>query len=100
MQELFAAVGHQIELSGRPVKAAAILHFARVASTLDRTEAERMLEQGIALSMEMPEPDGPPLMSQAVYLAAAVSPQRAFDLLSIVRTTRRTGGRRASFSIC
>jgi len=66
------------------VKAAALLHLARVLTAFDKAEAERVLDTGIALAFEVPKPAGDALLTQAVTLAAAVSPQRALRLMPLV----------------
>lgn len=73
-----------IEKTGSRVKAPALLHFARVLTKVEQQEAEQTLEQGMAMVLDIPEPDGPPLLRQAVYLAAAVAPQRAVSLLPLL----------------
>ncbi len=94
--QLLAEVRQLIEQSHPPEKAAALLHLARVLTAFDRAEAEQVLERGIALAVELPKPEGDPIRSQAVTLAAAVSPRRALQLMSPVvagmwRHVRATG---------
>lgn len=82
--QLLDEVRQQSEQSDPPVKAAALLHFARVLAKVDPDEALRTLERGIALAKEIPEPEGTPLLRQAAYLAAAVSPPHALRLMPAV----------------
>ena len=94
VEELLAAVPNQLEQSDPPVKAAALLHLARVLAKSDPDAAQRTLERGIDLATDIPEPEGPCLLSQAVYLAAAVSPPHAVRLMPVVsgRYHRNTEG--------
>jgi hypothetical protein len=94
-----AAIREQPETADAPVKAAALLHLARVLAVDDRDEAQRVLERGIALVMDFPAPDGPPLLRQAVYLAATVSPQRAFQLVPFVQDPYQGGVEGAIFTM-
>jgi len=84
-EQLLSEVREEIEKLDAPVKAAALLHVARVVARFDSEEGQRVLERGIALVAEMREPPGQPLLGQAVYLAAAVAPQRAFQLMPSVK---------------
>lgn len=84
LKQLLSEVRGQLEQSDPFVKAAALLHLARVLTAFDQGEAEEVLEMGIALTLEIPKPAGDILLSQAVTLAAAVSPWRAFRLIALV----------------
>ncbi len=80
-QQLLLAALQEAERSEPAIKAAALLHIARVLNRFDHTEAQRVLEQGIALAKELPEPaDREVLLAQAVSLAATVSPEHALRL--------------------
>ncbi len=83
-QHLFEA-RTEAEQSDPPVKAAALLHLARIWAVIDRPEAERLLETGITLAFEIPLPDGDALRSQSAALAATVSPQRAVQLMPFLK---------------
>jgi len=82
--DLLSSAREQAEQSEPSVKAAAQLHIARVLTALDRAEAERVLESGITLVSELPEPDRSSISPSMVYLAAAVSPKRALHLASSI----------------
>ncbi|MBZ5582219.1 MAG: hypothetical protein LAQ30_08455 [Acidobacteriia bacterium] len=66
------------------IRAAALLHGARVLAEFDQQEAERILEEGLALTAGLPERQQGSVMESAVRLAAAVAPQRAVALLESV----------------
>ncbi|HWW86092.1 MAG TPA: hypothetical protein VNZ26_20995 [Vicinamibacterales bacterium] len=61
-----SAVRAQADQAGPPVKAAALLHIARVLTTIDQAEAERVLERGLALLSTLPEYERDILMTEAV----------------------------------
>jgi hypothetical protein len=70
------------EDSAPPVRAAALLRIARVLTKIDQPAAERLLDRGLALLAELPEPERSAITPQARCLAACVSPNRAFALRS------------------
>ena len=80
-RQILSAARDQAERSDSPVKAAALLHIARVLTAFDQPEAERVLEQAITLASELSEEDRDIILGEAVSLAACVSPQRAFRLV-------------------
>jgi hypothetical protein len=84
LQDILSAAREQAEQSDAPVKAAALLRIARVLTAFDQAEADRVLEGGIALATELPEPDRSTIINCAVSLAATVSPQRALRLASSI----------------
>src|SRR6185436_18008545 len=79
-QQLLPEALEQAERSEPVVRAAALLHIARVLNAFDHAEAARVLERGIALAEELPEPDRAVILGEAVSLAATVSPDRAVQL--------------------
>src|ERR1700722_11579328 len=84
LEQLLSEVRGQVEQSAPPVKAAALLHLARGLTAFDQAEAQRVLERGIILALEIPKSTGDALMFQCVSLAATVSPQRALLLLPLL----------------
>jgi uncharacterized protein (TIGR03435 family) len=84
-QQLLSGALEQAERSAPVVRAAALLHIARVLNAFDHAEAERVLERGIALAQDLAEPDREVILSQAVSLAATVSPDRAIRLAPSIR---------------
>jgi uncharacterized protein (TIGR03435 family) len=84
-QQLLSGALEQAARSEPVVQAAALLHIARVLNAFDHVEAERVLEQGIALAEALPEPEREVILGQAVSLAATVSPDRAMRLAPSVR---------------
>jgi uncharacterized protein (TIGR03435 family) len=74
----------QAERSTPAVKAAALLHIARVLNAFDRGKAEQVLDRGIAAAAALREPDRSVILAEAVSLAAAVSPARAIRLAPMV----------------
>lgn len=77
--ELLAAM-LQAEQSEPAVRTAALLRIARVLAKADQSEAERLLDRGLALLVELPERERAAIAPQAMCLAACVSPDRAFAL--------------------
>jgi len=83
LEQLLSEARNQTERSDPPVKAAALLHLARVWTAFDQVEAERLLETGITLAFEIP-PASDALRSVSITLAAAVSPQHALRLMPLL----------------
>jgi uncharacterized protein (TIGR03435 family) len=81
----------QADRSAPAVKAAALLHIARVVNALDHAEAERVLERGIAAADVLREPDRTVILGQGVSLAATVSPERAIRLARSIEGDRIPG---------
>jgi hypothetical protein len=74
---LFLTACEQAERSETAVRAAALMHIARVMARSDQVAAEQLLERGIALA-ERIEGDAPSLLLRnAISLAAAVSAKHA-----------------------
>jgi hypothetical protein len=84
-QQLLSGALEQAERSAPVVRAAALLHIARVLNAFDHAEAARVLERGIALAEDLAEPDREVILGQAVSLAATVSPDRAIRLAPSIR---------------
>src|SRR5436190_16100629 len=84
-QQLLSEALEQAEGSEPVIRAAALLHIARVLNAFDHAEAERVLDRGIALAESLAEPDREVILGQAVSLAATVSPDRAIRLAPSVR---------------
>ena len=70
----------QAERCAPPDRAAALLRLARVFTTDNHAEAERLLDRGLALVAQLPEYDRRAIAPQAMCLAASVAPDRAFAL--------------------
>src|SRR5437762_1603930 len=79
-RELLSASLDEANHSAPAVRAAALLHIARVVNAFDHAEAERVMERGLALANDLPEPDREVVLTQAVSLAATISPKRALQL--------------------
>jgi uncharacterized protein (TIGR03435 family) len=84
-QQLLLAALEQAERSEPVVRAAALLHIARVLDAFDHAEAQRLLERGIALAEGLSEPEREVILGQAVSLAATVSPDLAIRLATAVQ---------------
>jgi hypothetical protein len=78
LEKILSEVRGQVEQSDPPVRAAALLHLARVLTAFDQAEAENVLERGIALTLEIPKPANDALIPQAVTLAALFRPHVPF----------------------
>jgi hypothetical protein len=83
-EHLLDAALRQAEASEPAVRAAALLRIARVLTKTDQKEAERVLDEGLALLAELPEQDRAAIAPQAVCLAACVAPGRAFALRATI----------------
>jgi hypothetical protein len=91
-QQLLQMACEQAERSEPAVRAAALMHIARVLARSDQVAAEQLLEQGIALAKKI-EGDAPSLLlSNAISLAAAVSAKHALPLYAEYRTMDPFGG--------
>jgi hypothetical protein len=73
-EDLLAPAREQAERSSPPVRAAALLHIARVETAFDRDAARHTFEQALSAARQLPGMDGPLLLEQAQLFAAAVAP--------------------------
>jgi hypothetical protein len=80
-QDLLPRVLEQTSYSSAPIKAAALLHIARVLTQFDREQAVRVLDEGLSLARTLPETDKQIILGEAVFLAASADPERAMRLL-------------------
>ena len=64
--DVLSAIRAQADQADSPVKAAALLHIARVLTTIDQAEAERVFERGWAFLPTLPNRKRDILMSEAV----------------------------------
>src|SRR5579863_10031414 len=79
-QQLLLAACEQAERSAPAVRAAALMHIARVVARSDQAAAEQYLERGITLAKGLDDNTASPLLQNAIYLAAAVSAKQALPL--------------------
>lgn len=79
-QQLLQTALEQAERSEPPIRAAALMHIARVLARSDQTTAEQLLERGIALAKELDGEASSRILSNAICLAAAVSAKQALPL--------------------
>src|SRR5580658_1751176 len=79
-QQLLLAACEQAERSEKAVRAAALMHIARVLALSDQGAAEQLLERGIALAKEVDGDATSLLLGNAVSLAAAVSAKHSLPL--------------------
>jgi hypothetical protein len=91
-QQLLLAACEQAERSEPAVRAAALMHIARVMACSDQAAAEQILERGITLAKELDGPAASLLLQNAVFLAAAVSAKQALPLYADHRTIDPFGG--------
>jgi hypothetical protein len=80
-QDLLRQVLEQTGYSAAPIKAAALLHIARVLTEFDRERAVRVLDEGLSLARTLPATDQQIILGEAVFLAASIDPERAMRLL-------------------
>jgi len=79
-QQLLLTACEQAERSEPAVRAAALMHIARVMARSDQAAAEQLLEQGIALAEKIQTDQPSLLLGNAICLAAAVSARHALPL--------------------
>lgn len=91
-QQLLLAAREQAERSEPAVRAAALMHIARVLARSDQAAAEQLLERGIALAKEVNGDATSLLLQNAIPLAAAVSAKHALPLYTEHRRTDPFGG--------
>ncbi len=91
-QQLLLQVLKQAEVSEPAVRAAALLHIARVLARTDQGAAERVLERGIALARDLEGRAGSLLLGNAVCLAAAISARQALPLYAEHKRINPFGG--------
>jgi hypothetical protein len=80
-RELLREVMKRSERSAAPIKAAALLHIARVLTTFDLEQAVPVFDEGLSLARALPQVDGDIILGEALFLAAAIDPERAMGLL-------------------
>src|SRR6185503_7324091 len=80
MREELTAMIARTDPSDTSVRTAAWLRIARVLTTIDRAEADHLLDRGLALLADLPDEQRLALLPQAACLAACVAPERAFAL--------------------
>ncbi len=89
---LVAAALEQADRSEPTVKAAALLHLARVVNALDRAKGEQVLSRGLAAAAALREPERSVILREGVSLAAVVSPARGLEVAPLVAYDDDPGG--------
>jgi uncharacterized protein (TIGR03435 family) len=89
---LVAASLEQADRAEPTVKAAALLHLARVVNALDRAKGEQVLNRGLAAAAALREPERSVILGEGVSLAAVLSPARALEVASLVTDDDRPDG--------
>src|SRR5579862_4540047 len=79
-QQLLLPILEQAERSETAVRAAALMHIARVLTRSDEAAAVALLKRGLTLAKSLDAEAAELLLNNAVFLAAAVSPRDAFQL--------------------
>jgi hypothetical protein len=87
-QQLLLTARAQAERSEPAVRAAALMHIARVLARSDEAAAVALLKRGLTLAKTLDSETAELLLNNAVYLAAAVSPRDAFQLYAAQKTER------------
>ena len=80
-RELLRDVMKQSERSAASIKAAALLHIARVLTKFDLEQSVQVLKEGLSLARALPQIDRDIILGEALFLAAAIDPGRAMRLL-------------------
>jgi hypothetical protein len=91
-RQLLRAACEQAESSEPAVRAAALMHIARVLARSDQAAGEQLLVQGISLARELGGDAASLLLGNAISLAAAVSPKHALPLYAEYRRMDPFGG--------
>ncbi len=73
-EDLFEDARRAALESEPPVKAAALMHLARVRTVSDQADAEKLFESGLALLPMLSERDRDTIGAEAAVLAGAVAP--------------------------
>lgn len=81
LSDLIEAARVEARQSDAPVRAAALLHIARVLTALESDAARSTFEEGLAGIATLDWRDRRDLLEEAAMLAAAVAPDRAMELL-------------------
>jgi uncharacterized protein (TIGR03435 family) len=89
-ENLLSEARQQAARSAPAVKAAALLHIARVLTKVSSSEAQHVLDEGVALASTLTEADRDIVLGEAAVLAATVSPRRAFQLAREVSMDRES----------
>jgi len=92
LQQLLLSACEQADHSETAVRAAALMHIARVLARSDQAAAEQLLEQGIALAKQIDVDATSLLLCNAISLAAAVSAKHALPLYVEHRRNDPFGG--------
>jgi hypothetical protein len=90
--QLLSAAREQAEHSDPAVLAAALMHIARVLASSDRATAAELLDRGIGIAKKLESFAASLMLRNAVYLAAAVLPNRAIQLYADSRREDPFGG--------
>jgi hypothetical protein len=87
-QQLLLTALEQAERSEPAVRAAALMHVARVLACSDEAAGVALLKRGLTLAKNLDGETAELLLNNAVFLAAAVSPRDAFQLYAAQKTER------------
>ena len=87
-QQLLLTALEQAERSEPAVRAAALMHIARVLARSDEAAGVALLKRGLTLAKSLDGETAELLLNNAVFLAAAVSPRDAFQLYAAQKTER------------
>jgi hypothetical protein len=90
-QQLLLTACEQAERSETAVRAAALMHIARVLARSDEPAAVALLKRGLTLAKSLDGETAELLLNNAVFLAAAVSPRDAFQLYADQKPNARKG---------
>jgi hypothetical protein len=91
-EQLLLTAREQAERSEPLIRAAALMHIARVLARSDQIAGEQLLKQGIALAKEVEGDAASLLLRNAISLAAAVSAKHALPLYAEYRRIDPFGG--------
>jgi hypothetical protein len=96
-QDLLLMACEQAERSETAVRAAALMHIARVLARSDQAAAITLLQRGLTLAKDLDGEAAELLLNNALFLAAAISPRDAFQLYADQKAEREKGfGRHGS----
>lgn len=81
-REMLRKVIDRAQNADPTIKAAALLHSARIMTAFDRNEAIRLLDEGLSSTIALPQPlERNEILTEGCRCAAAIQPERAMLLL-------------------
>jgi len=99
MRDLLSEARENAERATLAVKTAALLHIARVLTKIDSIDAQRTLDEALALAATLPDGEREVLLGEGAALAATISPPQALRLVREVTLDRDSVLERVLFNM-